>query len=146
MRRILVEVREGKGRVFVCPVEGCRKESSRKYNIQAHMRIHTEQTPYICVFSGCGMSFKWRSSLVNHERYHKRDGSCQEVQEKMDVKADDVNNGNTLDRVLSSSSAVTVESNDCNQNTVEDEREQFYVAVILAENLHKGGQLGSACV
>eukprot|EP00188_Purpureofilum_apyrenoidigerum_P001029 Plantae.Rhodophyta-Purpureofilum_apyrenoidigerum.ctg15246.p1 GENE.Plantae.Rhodophyta-Purpureofilum_apyrenoidigerum.ctg15246~~Plantae.Rhodophyta-Purpureofilum_apyrenoidigerum.ctg15246.p1 ORF type:complete len:275 (-),score=28.97 Plantae.Rhodophyta-Purpureofilum_apyrenoidigerum.ctg15246:108-932(-) len=57
-------------RIFECPVKGCKKSSGRKYNIQAHMRMHTEEMPYVCMHSGCKMSFKWRSSLVNHERYH----------------------------------------------------------------------------
>lgn len=70
-----MQVIENGRRVFRCPVQGCTKSSGRKYNIQAHMRLHTQEMPYACPFPGCKMSFKWRSSLVNHERYHGQPGT-----------------------------------------------------------------------
>lgn len=48
--------------------ESCKKLFSKKYNMQIHMRQHTGEKPYVC--RPCGLSFKWRSSLRNHERYH----------------------------------------------------------------------------
>eukprot|EP00188_Purpureofilum_apyrenoidigerum_P002433 Plantae.Rhodophyta-Purpureofilum_apyrenoidigerum.ctg2508.p1 GENE.Plantae.Rhodophyta-Purpureofilum_apyrenoidigerum.ctg2508~~Plantae.Rhodophyta-Purpureofilum_apyrenoidigerum.ctg2508.p1 ORF type:complete len:155 (-),score=24.32 Plantae.Rhodophyta-Purpureofilum_apyrenoidigerum.ctg2508:659-1123(-) len=128
MGQIPVEIKEGKGRVFVCPYDNCKKESSRKYNIQAHMRIHTEQTPYTCNFSGCGMSFKWRSSLVNHERYHKKDDKLVETP-LLSAKGP---TQDTLKRLMSSTSTVTSDVSD-KTSVSEDEKEQFYVAKILAE-------------
>lgn len=61
----------GKGRSsFACPYAGCTKEFNRRYNIDAHIRTHTGEMPYMCCAKGCEMKFKWRSSLVNHQRYH----------------------------------------------------------------------------
>ncbi|KAJ8906705.1 hypothetical protein NDN08_003194 [Rhodosorus marinus] len=60
--------------VFPCPWEGCGKSFNKKYNMQMHMRQHTNERPYVCSVNECRLSFKWRSSLRNHLRYHFADG------------------------------------------------------------------------
>eukprot|EP00188_Purpureofilum_apyrenoidigerum_P005507 Plantae.Rhodophyta-Purpureofilum_apyrenoidigerum.ctg7244.p1 GENE.Plantae.Rhodophyta-Purpureofilum_apyrenoidigerum.ctg7244~~Plantae.Rhodophyta-Purpureofilum_apyrenoidigerum.ctg7244.p1 ORF type:complete len:171 (+),score=27.16 Plantae.Rhodophyta-Purpureofilum_apyrenoidigerum.ctg7244:316-828(+) len=137
--KIPVIMKEGKGRLFVCPFEGCNKESCRKYNIQAHMRIHTEQTPYECTYPDCGMTFKWRSSLVNHERYHK-DVNAAGGSEVAETKGNRVPEDGSLMRLLSNTSTVSSCSSD---HTAGDETDgQFYVAVILAEGFSRGSVSG----
>lgn len=54
---------------FRCPEEGCGKVFNWRYNIQAHMRTHTGETPFVCKL--CMKQFKWRSSWANHMRYHQ---------------------------------------------------------------------------
>uniref|UniRef100_A0A7S0BPB0 C2H2-type domain-containing protein n=1 Tax=Rhodosorus marinus TaxID=101924 RepID=A0A7S0BPB0_9RHOD len=63
-----------RGQVFPCPWEGCGKSFNKKYNMQMHMRQHTNERPYVCSVNDCRLSFKWRSSLRNHLRYHFADG------------------------------------------------------------------------
>mmetsp|Transcript_38411 Transcript_38411/g.151686 ORF Transcript_38411/g.151686 Transcript_38411/m.151686 type:complete len:204 (-) Transcript_38411:307-918(-) len=60
--------------MFPCPWEGCGKSFNKKYNMQMHMRQHTNERPYVCSVNDCRLSFKWRSSLRNHLRYHFSDG------------------------------------------------------------------------
>lgn len=142
-KQIPVVMKEGKGRLFVCPFKDCKKQSSRKYNIQAHMRIHTEQTPYVCAFAGCEMTFKWRSSLVNHERYHRNestvenDSTTEEIQAETKQKREE----GSLQRLLSSAS--TISSDGSEGAGSEDEREQFYVAVILAKGFSQTNVSGA---
>eukprot|EP00188_Purpureofilum_apyrenoidigerum_P000189 Plantae.Rhodophyta-Purpureofilum_apyrenoidigerum.ctg1073.p1 GENE.Plantae.Rhodophyta-Purpureofilum_apyrenoidigerum.ctg1073~~Plantae.Rhodophyta-Purpureofilum_apyrenoidigerum.ctg1073.p1 ORF type:complete len:197 (+),score=13.57 Plantae.Rhodophyta-Purpureofilum_apyrenoidigerum.ctg1073:965-1555(+) len=60
---------KGIGYRFVC-VE-CHKMFKHRYNLKIHARLHTGETPFHCTQEGCGMKFKWRSSLVNHRRHHE---------------------------------------------------------------------------
>lgn len=136
-KQVPVVLKEGKIRVFVCPFEGCKKESSRKYNIQAHMRIHTEQTPYRCDHDGCEMTFKWRSSLVNHERYHRREA----VVDDTSTVESKIQDEGCLRRLQSDNSAVYSDVSD--RAPSDDQKEQFYVAVILAEGFSQGGCSGA---
>lgn len=61
---------------FVCPKEDCRKPFSKKWNLQAHERLHTGSTPFPCRL-GCGQSYMWMSSRKGHElnrcRFSKSD-------------------------------------------------------------------------
>lgn len=55
---------------FVCDVLGCGKLFGKKFNLKAHMRVHTGDEPFACSFPLCGKKFKWKSSLSFHERLH----------------------------------------------------------------------------
>uniref|UniRef100_A0A7S0BT70 C2H2-type domain-containing protein n=1 Tax=Rhodosorus marinus TaxID=101924 RepID=A0A7S0BT70_9RHOD len=48
----------------------CHKQFKKRYNLKIHQRSHTGETPFECSFEGCSLKFKWRSSLINHLRYH----------------------------------------------------------------------------
>lgn len=122
---IVVTNKVGKGRVFVCPFEGCRKESTRKYNIQTHMRIHTDHAPYVCCNTHCGMSFKWRSSLANHERHHHSTA--------LKAEAESDRRGSEESQDERTQPAVAVDAGD--SPVSDDERERLVVAVILAHGL-----------
>eukprot|EP00190_Bangiopsis_sp_CCMP1999_P002217 CAMPEP_0198735772 /NCGR_PEP_ID=MMETSP1475-20131203/61676_1 /TAXON_ID= ORGANISM="Unidentified sp., Strain CCMP1999" /NCGR_SAMPLE_ID=MMETSP1475 /ASSEMBLY_ACC=CAM_ASM_001111 /LENGTH=93 /DNA_ID=CAMNT_0044499489 /DNA_START=386 /DNA_END=667 /DNA_ORIENTATION=- len=79
------------------------------------------------------MSFKWRSSLVNHERYHRKDDKLPDTQllpAKKHVEG-------SLKRLMSSTSTVTSDVSD-KTSVSDDEKEQFYVAKILAEGFLPG--------
>lgn len=64
----------GTSKLFVCQHEGCNRVFNRKYNREIHMRTHTGDTPYRCDVPRCGRTFKWRSTLLNHQRYHYPEG------------------------------------------------------------------------
>lgn len=51
-----------------CPI--CKKNFTRKFDLQRHNRIHSGDRRYICVWSGCGKSFMQRSALNIHSRIH----------------------------------------------------------------------------
>eukprot|EP00188_Purpureofilum_apyrenoidigerum_P003942 Plantae.Rhodophyta-Purpureofilum_apyrenoidigerum.ctg4275.p1 GENE.Plantae.Rhodophyta-Purpureofilum_apyrenoidigerum.ctg4275~~Plantae.Rhodophyta-Purpureofilum_apyrenoidigerum.ctg4275.p1 ORF type:complete len:153 (-),score=27.31 Plantae.Rhodophyta-Purpureofilum_apyrenoidigerum.ctg4275:115-573(-) len=51
---------------FQC--EKCARMFKYDYCRRNHNRVHTNEEPYVCQFSGCTKRFKWRTSKVNHER------------------------------------------------------------------------------
>eukprot|EP00177_Eucheuma_denticulatum_P006252 GFKZ01011397.1.p1 GENE.GFKZ01011397.1~~GFKZ01011397.1.p1 ORF type:complete len:139 (-),score=19.83 GFKZ01011397.1:32-448(-) len=64
--RLAQASREG----FVCPHPGCERVFSKRYNQQAHMRIHDGTRPFDCNL--CGRSFMWKSSLKSHAKMHAK--------------------------------------------------------------------------
>ena len=50
----------------------CKQSFTRKFNLKAHMRVYTGETPYKCEVAGCGKRFKWLSSSNHHKEAHER--------------------------------------------------------------------------
>lgn len=55
---------------FMCPHPGCGRVFSKRYNQQAHMRIHDGTRPFLCAL--CGKRFMWKSSLKSHAKMHAK--------------------------------------------------------------------------
>lgn len=55
---------------FLCPHPGCGRVFSKRYNQQAHMRIHDGTRPFGCEL--CGKRFMWKSSLKSHAKMHAK--------------------------------------------------------------------------
>lgn len=55
---------------FMCPHPGCARLFSKRYNQQAHMRIHDGTRPFLCTL--CGKDFMWKSSLKSHGKMHAK--------------------------------------------------------------------------
>lgn len=51
---------------FSCSYPKCGKFFSKKWNLQAHERLHTGSTPFACRL-GCGQRYMWMSSRKGHE-------------------------------------------------------------------------------
>lgn len=61
---------------FVC--DYCDKSFVLKRGLIEHIRIHTNERPYVCSIAGCGKSFKQAGHLKQHETRHgpKQDFIC----------------------------------------------------------------------
>lgn len=55
---------------FECPHPGCARIFSKRYNQQAHMRLHDGTRPFDCEL--CGKAFMWKSSLKSHAKMHAK--------------------------------------------------------------------------
>ena len=56
-----------RSRRFACTADGCGKSFAKKWNLQAHERLHSGYKPFECRI-GCGERHMWMSSLKSHER------------------------------------------------------------------------------
>lgn len=54
---------------FECEI--CHKNFTRKYNLQSHMKIHTNEKPYSCKY--CRRAFARKHDCVRHERLHSQE-------------------------------------------------------------------------
>lgn len=48
----------------------CSRVFPREKSLQAHMRTHTGERPYVCDYPGCGKSFCQSGQLKTHQRLH----------------------------------------------------------------------------
>ncbi|CDF33277.1 unnamed protein product [Chondrus crispus] len=55
---------------FMCPNPGCARIFSKRYNQQAHMRLHDGTRPFSC--PRCNKDFMWKSSLKSHAKMHNK--------------------------------------------------------------------------
>lgn len=58
-----------RSKVYECPVPNCGKVFLSFQGSKEHRKVHGSQR-YCCSESGCGKTFKWRSSLASHKRSH----------------------------------------------------------------------------
>lgn len=56
-----------RSRQFACKAPNCGRAFAKKWNLQAHERLHTGHKPFACRL-GCGERHMWMSSLKSHER------------------------------------------------------------------------------
>jgi len=53
-------------RTLQCNYEGCNKSFKRKYNLEQHMRIHSEKKPFECNYENCNKTFNRKTALKHH--------------------------------------------------------------------------------
>mmetsp|Transcript_25051 Transcript_25051/g.24522 ORF Transcript_25051/g.24522 Transcript_25051/m.24522 type:complete len:101 (-) Transcript_25051:42-344(-) len=50
-------------RIMQCSYDACGKEFKKRCNFFDHLRIHTNEKPFVCTFEGCQKSFSQSANL-----------------------------------------------------------------------------------
>lgn len=63
----------------VCTKCNPHKYFSRNHNLKIHQRIHSGEKPYVCPVANCAKEYKWKSSIISHLSWHRRQGDVVEA-------------------------------------------------------------------
>lgn len=63
-------IREGSSSPSNIKCKVCNRVFPREKSLQAHMRTHTGEKPYVCDFPGCKRAFAQSGQLKTHQRLH----------------------------------------------------------------------------
>ena len=59
-----------KGEIFKCEFEGCVKDFTNPALLRNHMRTHTDERPFSCLYCNC--NFKAKFHMENHSKRHTK--------------------------------------------------------------------------